>query len=65
MCAYICVLLFPKNTRTLMTTDKLLPMKCATDTRAVMMLCNTEYLLTLYYSSKYFYCRLLWATSEE
>jgi hypothetical protein len=32
MRAYTHILLFPKHTRTLMTTDKLLPMKCATGT---------------------------------
>lgn len=42
MCAYIRILLFPKHTRTLMTTDKLLPIKCATGTCPAMILCNTE-----------------------
>jgi len=59
MCAYIRILLFPKHTHTFMTTAKLLPMACATGTWPVMMLCNTEYILTLYYCSKYFYRRLL------
>jgi hypothetical protein len=59
MCAYIRILLLPKHTHTLMTTDKLLPTKCATGTCPVMILCNTEYVLTLYYCSKYVYRRLL------
>jgi len=58
MCVYIRILLFPKHTHTLMTA-KLLPMTCATGTWPVMILCNIEYILTLYYCSKYFYRRLL------
>jgi len=53
MCAYIRILLFPKHTRTLMTTAKSLPMACATGSWPVMILCNTQYILTLYYCSKH------------
>jgi hypothetical protein len=48
MCAYIRTLLFPKHIRTLTTTGKLLPKKCPTGTCPVMILCNTEYVLTVY-----------------